>query len=102
MKKYERSELFTWGTSELVEYITELQNKQNKENNNTWPVELIAELQDLAGTIDPSDVELLQWAGVPEQAEYGFGEYLEGVLSYCCDARITETGFCEQCGEHAI
>jgi len=62
----------------------------------------IAELQDLAGTIDPSDVELLQWAGIPEQAEYGFGEYLEGVTSYCCDARITETGFCEQCGEHAL
>lgn len=62
----------------------------------------IAELQDLAGTIDPNDVELLQWAGVPEQAEYGFGEYLEGVMSQCCDARITETGFCEQCGEHAI
>lgn len=29
-------------------------------------------------------------------------EYLEGLLSYCCDAPITETGFCEQCGEHAI
>ena len=26
----------------------------------------IAELQSLAGHIDPSDVELLQWAGVPE------------------------------------
>lgn len=62
----------------------------------------IAELHDLAGTIDPGDTELREWAGIPEQAEYGFGEYLEGVLSYCCDARITETGFCEQCGEHAL
>ena len=26
----------------------------------------IAELQDLAPWIDPSDVELLEWAGVPE------------------------------------
>lgn len=26
----------------------------------------IAELQDLAKHIDPADVELLQWAGVPE------------------------------------
>jgi hypothetical protein len=27
----------------------------------------IAELQGLAGCIDPSDVELLEWAGVPER-----------------------------------
>jgi hypothetical protein len=29
----------------------------------------IAELQDLAESIDPSDVELLEWAGVPEQLD---------------------------------
>jgi len=29
----------------------------------------IAELQDLAAWIDPSDVELLEWAGVPEFEE---------------------------------
>ena len=31
----------------------------------------IAELQSLAEHIDPGDVELLQWAGVPEFAEGG-------------------------------
>jgi hypothetical protein len=29
----------------------------------------LAELQDLADHIDPSDVELLEWAGVPEFPE---------------------------------
>lgn len=29
----------------------------------------LAELQSLADSIDPSDVELLEWAGVPEHQE---------------------------------
>jgi len=29
-------------------------------------------------------------------------EYLEGVLSYCCDALITETGICSQCSDNAL
>jgi len=29
----------------------------------------IAELQSLASEIDPNDVELLEWAGVPERTE---------------------------------
>jgi hypothetical protein len=31
----------------------------------------IVELQSLAGEIDPGDVELLEWAGVPEFPEGG-------------------------------
>ena len=44
----------------------------------------IAELQDLAAHIDPGDVELLQWAGVPEYPEHNdyANPYTEGTTDY--------------------
>jgi hypothetical protein len=51
------------GVSERLEYL----RGEIRAERISWGEQ--AELQDLAEHIDPSDVELLEWAGVPEFPE---------------------------------
>ena len=59
----------------------------------------IAELQGLAEHIDPSDVELLQWAGVPEDPDDAGGITAEGTALGHRYVMGNVNCYCPKCSE---
>lgn len=52
----------------------------------------IAELQSLAEHIEPGDVELLQWAGVPEFPEEGYTFVNDGIVDGVQYVTVVDSG----------